>query len=149
MTYDEFVLMAGNRLRAALVSTYGLEVGIESTSDALAYGWEAWERIQGMDNPVGYLYRVGQTAAARHRRRPPMLDRPAPDELPEFEPALVPSLEQLSEQQRVCVLLIHAYGWTQADAAELLDLRPATVRTHLERGMAKLQRLMKVTPDGR
>lgn len=149
VTYDEFVLMAGPRLRAALVSAYGLEVGIEATSEALAYGWEAWERLQSMANPVGYLYRVGQTAAARHRRGPPLLDRPAPAELPQFEPGLVPALQQLSEQQRVCVLLIHAHGWSQAEAAELLDLHPATVRTHLERGMAKLQRLMKVTPDAR
>ncbi len=147
MTYDEFVLEAGDRLRAALVSAYGLEVGIEATSEALAYGWEAWDRLQAMDNPIGYLYRVGQTAAGRYRRTAPLLDRPTPQELPSFEPGLVPALEQLSQQQLVCVLLVHAHGWTQADAAELLDISPDTVRTHLERGMAKLQRLLKVKPD--
>ena len=35
MTYDDFVLSIGARLRAALVSAYGLEVGIEATSEAL------------------------------------------------------------------------------------------------------------------
>ncbi len=145
--YDEFVLVAGDRLRAALVSAYGLEVGIEAASEALAYGWESWERLQTMDNPVGYLYRVGQTAAVRYRRKAPPLDRPAPYEIPNFEPGLVPALEQLSEQQKVCVLLVHGHGWTQADAAELLDISPDTVRTHLDRGMAKLQRLLKVRPD--
>lgn len=147
MSYDEFVLEAGDRLRAALVSAYGLEVGIEATSEALAYGWEAWARLQAMDNPIGYLYRVGQTAAGRYRRNAPVLDRPEPDEIPNFEPGLVPALEQLSEQQLVCVLLVHAHGWSQADAAELLDIRPDTVRTHLDRGMAKLQKLLKVIPD--
>jgi RNA polymerase sigma factor (sigma-70 family) len=145
--YDDFVLDVGPRLRSALVSAYGLEVGIEATSEALAYGWEAWDRLKSMDNPVGYLYRVGQTAAARSRRPLPMLDRPTPIEMPEFEPGLVPALEQLSEQQRVCVLLVHAHGWSQVDAAELLDVRPATVRTHLDRGMARLQQLLKVSPD--
>lgn len=147
MTYDDFVLSIGARLRAALVSAYGLEVGIEATSEALAYGWEAWDRLQTMENPVGYLYRVGQTAAARARRPAPVLDRPDPYELPDFEPGLVPALEQLSDQQRVCVLLVHAHGWSQVDTAELLDIRPATVRTHLERGMARLQELLKVSPD--
>lgn len=146
-SYDDFVLEAGDRLRAALVSAYGLEVGIEATSEALAYGWEAWDRLQAMDNPVGYLYRVGQTAAGRYRRNAPVLDRPLPDEIPNFEPGLVPALEQLSEQQLVCVMLVHAHGWTQADAAELLDIGPDTVRTHLNRGMAKLQKLLKVKPD--
>lgn len=146
-SYDEFVLAVGPRLRSALVSAYGLEVGIEATSEALAYGWEAWDRLKTMGNPVGYLYRVGQTAAARSRRPTPILDRPEPTEIPDVEPGLVPALEQLSEQQRVCVLLVHAHGWSQVDAAELLDIRPATVRTHLERGMAKLQDLLKVSPD--
>ena len=100
-----------------------------------------------MDNPVGYLYRVGQTAAGRYRRNAPVLDRPLPDEIPNFEPGLVPALEQLSEQQLVCVMLVHAHGWTQADAAELLDIGPDTVRTHLNRGMTKLQKLLKVKPD--
>jgi DNA-directed RNA polymerase specialized sigma24 family protein len=146
-SYDEFVVASGDRLRAALVSAYGLEVGIEAASEALAYGWESWERLQTMSNPVGYLYRVGQTAAARHRRAQPRLDRPLPNELPDFEPGLVPALEQLSEQQKVCVLLVHGHGWTRTDAAELLDISPDTVRTHLERGMAKLQRLLKVSGD--
>lgn len=147
MSYDDFVLAVGPKLRAALVSAYGLEVGIEAASEALAYGWEAWERLQTMDNPVGYLYRVGQTAAAKARRPQALLDRPLPYEMPDFEPGLIPALEQLSEQQRVCVLLVNAHGWTQADAAELLDIKPATVRTHLERGMARLQELLKVSPD--
>lgn len=146
-SYDDFVVNVGARLRAALVSAYGLEVGIEATSEALAYGWESWDRLQSMSNPVGYLYRVGQTAAARARRPLPVLDRPDPYELPEFEPGLVPALEQLSEQQRVCVLLVHAHGWSQTDAAELLDVSPATVRTHVERGIHKLQELLKVRPD--
>lgn len=146
-SYDEFVLVAGDRLRAALVSAYGLEVGIEAASEALAYGWESWERLRTMDNPIGYLYRVGQTAASRYHRPTPLLDRPAPDEIPDFEPGLVPALEQLSERQLVCVMLVHGHGWTQADTAELLDISPDSVRTHLERGMSKLQKLMKVKPD--
>ena len=27
--------------------------------------WQNWDRVQRMDNPVGYLYRVGRTAALR------------------------------------------------------------------------------------
>ncbi len=44
-------------LRRALTGRLGGELGREVA--ALAYGWEHWERVQGMDNPTGYLYQVG------------------------------------------------------------------------------------------
>jgi len=35
------------------------------TAEALAYAWENWDRLSSMKNPVGYLYRVGQSRARR------------------------------------------------------------------------------------
>jgi hypothetical protein len=32
---------------------------------ALAFGWKEWTRVSQMDNPVGYLFRVGHSSA-RH-----------------------------------------------------------------------------------
>jgi hypothetical protein len=29
--------------------------GRDAAADALAYGWEHWERIKDMKNPIGYL----------------------------------------------------------------------------------------------
>ncbi len=56
------------RLRYALVAAFGPERGLESASDALAYGWEHWDRVAGMENPAGYLYRLAQRRARRRRR---------------------------------------------------------------------------------
>jgi DNA-directed RNA polymerase specialized sigma24 family protein len=47
------------------------------------------------------------------------------------------------------VLLVHALGWTQTEAAELLGLDVSTVRTHLARGVARLQHALEVVPDAR
>jgi len=34
--------------------------GREVAQEALEYGWEHWERLRSMENPVGYLYKVGR-----------------------------------------------------------------------------------------
>lgn len=149
MTFEELVAARGPSLRAALIAAYGLEIGLDAASEALAWGWEHRDRLAGMVNPAGYLYRVGQTAARRLRRDgPPTLPVPADGELPEVEPRLVGALAELSEQQRVVVVLVHAFGWRISEAADLLDISHATARTHLQRAMSRLRSELEV-PDGR
>lgn len=151
VTFEEFVERDGSRLRAALVAAYGVDVGGDATAEALAYGWEHWGRVSGMDNPVGYLFRAGQNAARRSFRRPPLLPLPGSEELPRFEPGLLPALAALSEQQRVAVMLVHGYGWSMADVARLLDVTHSSVRTHVARALERLQSAMEVRAgdDGR
>jgi DNA-directed RNA polymerase specialized sigma24 family protein len=149
VTFDEFAAGAGVRLSAGLIAAYGPTVGSDAAAEALAYGWEHWPRVGAMANAAGYLFRVGQTAARATRRREGYLPVPSPVELPDFEPALLPALEALSESQRVCVLLVHGYRWTQVEVAELLEITPSTVRTHLARALANLQHALEVSPHGR
>jgi hypothetical protein len=49
----------------ALAAAAGIEAGREATAEALAYGWEHWDRVGSMENPVGYLYRVGRSKARK------------------------------------------------------------------------------------
>lgn len=144
MRFEEFARTTGPRLRAGLVAAYGPEDGADAASEALSYGWRHWDRVGVMDNPAGYLYRVGQSAARRAVRRPRFLPAPAPADLPHFEPGLLPALESLSEQQRVCVVMIHGFGWGQTEVAELFDISPSSVRTHLARGLARLREALEV-----
>ncbi len=146
MTFDSFLEKSGPPLRAALVAAYGHQVGNDAVAAAVAYGWEHWGRLQEMDNPAGYLYRVGQTAAKKAFRPQPFLPVPPPQEMPEFEPRLLPALEALSEGQRVAVLLVHAMGHTQAAAAEILEVSESTIRTHLQRGLKRLRQTLEVEP---
>ena len=127
------------RIRYALIPICGLEAAKDATAEALLYGWQHWERLSAMDNPAGYLYRVGRTKAARARRRrvgfPPV---PNP-QLPLIEPGLPAALARLSPKQRTVVWLVHGLGWPQAEVAGFLGLSPPTVQTHARRGMAKLR----------
>ena len=144
VTFEEFAGSEGVRLRAALVAAYGAQAGLDAAAEAIAYGWEHWERLRSMDNPTGYLYRVGQHAASRSSRRTAYLPAPHADELPSFDPGLLPALAQLTESQRVAVVLVHGYGWSQTETARLLDVSHATVRTHLARALAHLQKALEV-----
>ena len=137
-SFTSFVEEVEPKLRVALVARFGPEDGRDATADALAYGWEHWDRIRSMDNPAGYLYRVGQHKGFRRWRRP-VLPPPPHHSEPEIEPALPRALARLSPRQRTAVLLIHSFGWTHEEVAELMGVSVSTVRNHLRRGMDRLR----------
>ncbi|MEA2000662.1 MAG: sigma-70 family RNA polymerase sigma factor [Actinomycetota bacterium] len=145
--FTAFVESAGARLRQAFISMYGPDVGAEATSEALAYAWENWTRLEQMKNPAGYLYRVGQSKARRYRRKPMVLPSVPDTVQPWVEPGLPAALERISERQRLAVLLCHGFDWTLAETAELMGVTPSTVQRHLDRGLAKVRRHLGVKSD--
>lgn len=144
--FDVFFAAAEPRLRRALVATYGIERGREAAAEAFAFAWQHWGRVAEMDNPVGYLYRVGQSRT--RPRRQPVLFPPVPhrDNLA-VEPGLPAALEQLSERERVTVVLIEAFGWTPTEVAATTGLSLSSVRSYLRRGLDKLRSELGVSED--
>lgn len=141
--FTSFFRDAEPRLRIALAAALGQDRGRDAAAEALSYGWEHWDRIRVMENPVGYLYRVGQSKVRLPKQR---YLRQVPDNaaFPDIEPGLPGALQRLSDSQRVAVVLVHGFGWTHAEVASLLDISNPTVATHVRRGLKKLQRLLKV-----
>lgn len=137
--FSRFASDVEPRLRGALVAFYGIEVGSEVTADALALAWERWDTVEAMANPVGYLFRVGQSRSRRYRRRAIVLPAVPASEFPEIDPRLPRALASLSNQQRAAVLLVHAHGWTQSETADALGCSVSTLRNHLDRGMRRLR----------
>lgn len=137
-SYEAFVREAEPRLRAALVTLYGTENGRDATAEALAYAWEHWERLTGVANLVGYLFRVAQSKS--RRRRSPVLFVVPESEDHAFEPGLPKALLSLSDHQRVAVVLVHGFGFAVPEVADLLGIKPTSVRNHLERGLRRLRR---------
>jgi DNA-directed RNA polymerase specialized sigma24 family protein len=140
--FEVFFVKAEPRLRRALVAAYGLERGREAAAEALAYAWQHWQKVSVMRNPVGYLYRVGQSRA-RPRRTPTLFASPDSRD-PWCEPKLPAALSSLSERQRLAVVLVHAYGWTLQEVADVTGLKIPTVQTHVERGLARLRHALEV-----
>jgi RNA polymerase sigma-70 factor (ECF subfamily) len=140
--FDEFVREVEPRLRRAFVGCRGVDGAHEATAEALAYAWEHRGRVLAMENPAGYLYRVGQSRTKARRRV--ALPSPADLRLPEVEPALIPALLALPDQQRTAVWLVHACGWTYAEAAEAMTVSRSAVGTHVSRALDALRRALEV-----
>ena len=147
-SFVEFVRAFEPRLKQALVAAFGADVGAEATAEALAFGWENWDRVQTLASPIGYLYGVGRNKAHRwHNRKSVGLPVPPDSWQPAVEPALIGALDRLSERQRVAVMLVHCFEWTLAEVAAALDVSKSTVQQHLERGMTRLRREMGEVHD--
>jgi RNA polymerase sigma-70 factor (ECF subfamily) len=139
--FAEFVATAEPRLRRALFPVGGVATA-DAVADALAYAWEHWDRVQAMDNPIGYLYRVGRSRL--RPRKTPVLPPVDTARIPDVEPGLAPALARLPERQRVAVVLVHGFGWTHQEVADLWEVSVSTVRNHLARGIDRLRATLEV-----
>ena len=145
-SFDAFITDASVRLRRAFVARYGVDLGVEACSEAITWAYANRSRLSAMTNPVGYLYRVGQTAVRTQVRwlRAPMFPAEVTEDgisLP--DEGLQVALAKLSRDQRCAVMLVHAHGYRYAEAAELLDIPVSTLKNHLTRGLARLRRLLE------
>jgi len=138
-SFTEFVAAREKQLRVALTAAYGPERGREAAAEALAYGWEHWDRIRTMENPAGYLYRVAQNKAKRFNRRHLSMPTVEHGHEPWIEPALPAELAKLPDRQRVVVALLHGYQWSLSEVAQFLDVSKSTVQNHNERGLKRLR----------
>ena len=131
------------KLLPALVVKWGIEVGRDLCSDVEEYAWEHRAKVTRMVNPLGYLYRVAQSKSRSHVRW--MNRNTFPSRFPDVvheDMQLHDTLQMLAglnPDQRVCVILVHAFGWTYAEVADLLGVTRAVVNHHVHRGIARLR----------
>ena len=142
--FTEFCREVQPKLRHAFAARFGEVDGADATAEALAYAWEHWERVRAMDNPAGYLYRVGGSKTRRIRRATPLLVALPSSGLPDVEPGLPTAMAALSEKQRVSVVLVTGFGWKLTAVAELLGVSVSTVQNHVDRGLKNLRKKLGV-----
>lgn len=154
-SFVDFAERAIGPLSRALIGAFGPEIGRDAALDALAWGWEHWDRLAWMKNPSGYLFRVGQSAARRSIRRTERidvsaledLDRIHHDQLTDVE--LNNAIEQLSPRQRAAVVLVVGHGVPLREAASSLGCSVSSLRNHVDRGLRHLREQLGVTDDVR
>ena len=109
---------------------------------------ERWDRVSGLDDPTGYLYRTAMNALRkRHRRAKLALKRAvhltpidSDLELIESREAVVRTLAPLTPAQRAAIVLTNLLGYTSDEAASILGINPGTVRTLASRGRTELRK---------
>jgi RNA polymerase sigma-70 factor (ECF subfamily) len=148
LRFEGLVHSVEPRLRAAFVGLYGPDDGRDATAEALAHAWEHLDRVLAMDNPAGYLFRVGQSRSRRRQQGFVPVPAAAQDgDPPLIEPKLAAALARLTDRQRVAAVLHLGYRCSIADTAELMGVSRGSVQRHLDRARQKLRHDLGVTDD--
>jgi DNA-directed RNA polymerase specialized sigma24 family protein len=147
--FDRIVAPLTDRLRRAFVARFGVEVGYDVHAETMAWAWQHRDQLGALSNPAGYLFRVGQSAARRHHRWSrglglfPMDFNASAAEVPELDWDVLQALRKIKPKERVSVLLVHGYGFSYREVAELLNVSEANITNHIHRGLAKLRPILK------
>jgi RNA polymerase sigma-70 factor (ECF subfamily) len=133
--------------RALAVTLGDIDLASEAADEAMARCHARWATVQSYENPSGWAYRVGLNwARSRVRRaaRAPAFDRPRPVELPDVaDPEIGHALRQLSVEVRAVVVCRLLFDWSTEETAEVLGIRPGTVKSRLHRALGKLERKLQ------
>jgi RNA polymerase sigma-70 factor (ECF subfamily) len=146
--FDAFVEEEHDRLFKALYFVTGSREDAEDLSqDAFMKLWERWDRIEEIDDPTGYLFRVALNGFRMRRRRAAIAVRravPLPESRDEFVEAEMRAdvrqlLMGLTPRQRAALLLVDLLGYRSEQAARILRVRPSTVRNLASQGRRALK----------
>jgi RNA polymerase sigma-70 factor (ECF subfamily) len=150
--FEDFFHAYHERLhRAMYLATGDRHEAEDLAQEAFVRILERWERVRGLDDPVGYLYRTAlNTRRSRLRRlavaaRKAVRPEPAVDqhEAAEDRSAVHRALAALSDGQREAVVLVEWLGMTDVRAGEVLGISAGAVRTRLHRARAALRELLR------
>jgi len=129
--------VTGNRADAA-----------ELMQDAFLRLWERWDRVEKIDDPRAYLFRVAlngfrmraRAANRGARRLVPVTSSPDPFDEVSLREDVRSMLLDLSPRQRAALVLLDMYGYGSEEAARIMGVRPSTVRALATQGRAVLRK---------
>lgn len=145
-SFDVFYAAARDGIAKVLTVTIGdADLAAEATDEAMVRAYQRWDRVGPLENPGGWVYRVAlnwATSGLRRTRR--ATSRRVEHERPSAPPAAVDplideALAALSVDHRAVVVCRYLLGWSEAQTAEALRLRPGTVKSRLSRATHLLQ----------
>jgi RNA polymerase sigma-70 factor (ECF subfamily) len=122
--------------RAMYVVTGSPHEAEELMQEAFLRTWERWDRVGGMDDPAGYLYRSAMNLfRSRYRRTRGALRRlggtaAQRDEfaLSDERDAIARAMKQLAPRQRAALVLTEWLGYGSEEAGRMLGVRAGTIR---------------------
>jgi RNA polymerase sigma-70 factor (ECF subfamily) len=154
--FEALVLRHGDRLHATLRG-FGLTT-TEADDVAQETLLRAWRGLAGFEERAGFftwIYRIAFNEAQRRLARRPPADELADDALEfvadarpathaaveqrELAQALDAALRRLAPELRAPVLLRDVEGRSTAEAADILDVKPAALKSRLHRGRMALR----------
>lgn len=137
-------------VRGLWLLTADLAESEELAQEAMARAYERWDRIGRMDSPGGYVYRTAvnlNRKRLRHlavRARRLFLAGSSDDAVGHVEEArdLIEAIASLSRGQREAFVLVEWYGMSSEEAAPVLRITPASVRSRVHRAREVLRKCL-------
>jgi RNA polymerase sigma-70 factor, ECF subfamily len=134
-------LVTGNRAEAE-----------ELMQDAFLRVWERWERIDAMEDPVGYLYRTAMNLFRKRYRRSVLAIRrtvrlaPSRDDFKDADDreTVRRVLSTLPPRQRAALVLTEMLGFSPNEAGRALGVQASTIRSLSHQGRESFRRAMEV-----
>jgi RNA polymerase sigma factor (sigma-70 family) len=155
-SFDEFFAAHSQTLyRRMRLVTRDHHEAEEVVQDAFLSLYERWERMAGIIDPVGYLYRTAFNVWKKRSRRSARAVRNAFAAAPQtdaFEAAdartvVGAALDHLTPRQRAAIVLTELIGFSSEQAGEILGIRPVTARVLTSQARATLRARLG-DPDG-
>ena len=155
--FEAFFLETHERLFRALYFVTGDRHDAEELmQEAFLKLWERWDRISRIQDPEGYLFRAALNGFRMRRRRAAVALRkltPVGSDRDLFHESEIRAdvrrmLLELTPRQRAALILVELLGYSSADAARILRVRPSTVRALATQGRNAL-RTREEDPDAR
>jgi RNA polymerase sigma-70 factor (ECF subfamily) len=147
-SFEELFLDVHDRLYRALYFVTGSSADAEELmQDAFLKLWERWDRLDTIEDPVAYLFRVALNGVRMHARRARMAGRkvvPTAGSRDPFDDVNVREdvrrmLRGISPRQRTAIVLTDIFGYSSEQAARIMGIRPTTVRVLASQGRAVLR----------
>ena len=150
--FDAFyAATAASLVRQVHAFTGDLAEAQDCVQEAYARAWQRWSVVSGYDVPAAWVRQVAcRLAVSRFRRV--QVGRgllPRTVDVPELDPsrvALVAALKQISEAQRLAIVLHHVADLSVEQVAAENGVPVGTVKARLSRGRAALALLLSEEP---
>lgn len=144
--FEAFYRANADRLHRALAVTLRRDdLAAEAVAEAMARAYARWSTVSRLENPAGWVFRVGLNWATswwrKVRREQPPADDAAHPLLrpPDGAVAARDALAKLPEAQRAVITCRVLLDLSTAETATALRINEGTVKSRLARGLAALR----------
>ena len=151
ISFEEFFEQHHRRLFSALCAATGNRQEAEEVmQEAFLKLWERWDRVSGLEDPVGYLYRTAMNLFRKRLRRAGLAVRKAAGlvemtdafDLVDTREVVIRGLRELRPNERAAVVLTSLRGFSSEEVADMLGMKAATVRALASRGRARMRKVV-------
>jgi RNA polymerase sigma factor (sigma-70 family) len=134
--------------RALALTLRNDDLARDAVDEAMARAYQRWSYVNRLDNPGGWVYRVGLNWSRSllrklHRPTPIWIAEPGSTAAPVVQdPTIDQALDTLNVDQRAVVVCRLLLGLDERSTADVLGIRPGTVKSRLARALDRLHPLL-------